>query len=151
MRRGFFAACACLAALAAACSKPGEPAPQDARPAEQGAPRFYYDLGPATVDDSGYPPEQREGYRLFLAVCGACHGTARALNAPYSDRDVWKSYLRRMRVKMEGRAVLPPERELERILDFLVYDSKLRKLDGSAEFDALQEELKTRFAQAAKR
>lgn len=149
MRRRF--AALALAALAAACSKTSEPAPREAGPTGENAPRFYYDLGPATVDVSRYPPSQQEAYKLSLAVCGTCHSTARALNAPYSEPDTWKRYLRRMHVKMEGRAVLPSARDMQRILDFLVYDSKVRKLDRPDEFRAEQEALKARFQEASNR
>lgn len=140
-----------LAALAGACSKKGEPAPHEGGAEGKEPPRFYYDLGPATVDVSRYPPKEQEGYKLFLAVCGTCHSTARALNAPYSGADAWKRYLRRMHVKMASRSVLPSPRDQERILDFLVYDSKVRKLDAPDEFKAGQDALRTRFEESSKR
>lgn len=113
--------------------------------------RFYYDLGPAAVDVSAYPSSYQQGYKLFSAVCATCHSTARALNAPYAEADTWKRYVRRMHVKMESRSALPAPQEEALILEFLIYDSKVRKLDKSEEFQAQQEKLKTRFEEAAKR
>ena len=57
----------------------------------------------------------------------------------------WKRYVHRMHVKMESRSVLPSPDDENRILDFLVYDSKVRKADKSEEFQAQQEKLKKLF------
>lgn len=149
-KRRLAVALLCLAALAAGCSKSGsEPPP--AKAAERPAPRFYYDLGPETVDVSRYPRRQQENYKLFLSVCGTCHGTARPLNSPYTGADTWKRFVSRMHRKMEARAVLPSSEDEERILDFLVYDSKLRKLDRREQFQAQQGRIKALFDEAAKR
>lgn len=140
------AALLCLLPLSWACStkETEAPAPAPAAPAA----RFYSDLGPAAVDVSGYPRKQQESYKLFLAVCGACHGTARPLNSPYVGADSWKRFVRRMHVKMESRAILPSAEDERRILDFLVYDSQVRKLDKGVEFQAQQEKLRKRFGEA---
>ena len=54
------------------------------------AAKFYFDLGPATVDASQYPKEAREGYRIFARVCSKCHSPARPLNAPITDKADWR-------------------------------------------------------------
>lgn len=147
-RRLALAAFLGLAPLFLACSKksaqPAPVKPAASAPREPSA-RFYYDLGPATVDVSGYPEKQRGNYKDFLSLCGTCHSAARPLNSPYVGLDTWKHYVRRMHVKMENRAILPSKDEEERILEFLVYDSQARKVDKSAEFSTQQEKLKKLF------
>lgn len=128
------------AAKAAAAQEP-------AAVARKPAPLFYYDLGPAAVNVSAYPEKQRKNYKLFLSVCGTCHTTARPLNAPYIDADTWRRYVRRMHVKMENRAILLSQEDHERILEFLIYDSKVRKISRSGEFQTTQEKLKKLFEQ----
>ena len=107
--------------------------------------RFYYDLGPATVDVSGYPQRERENYKIFLFVCGTCHSAARPLNAPYAQADTWKRFVLRMHTKMQNQAVLPSQEEEDHILEFLVYDSRIRKIVNSKDFQSQQENLKKLF------
>ena len=140
-----------LAAVSCACSAKTEATPEGSSSfavRRKAAARFYYDLGPATVDVSGYPPVERENYKIFLSVCGTCHSAARPLNAPYAGADIWKGFVRRMHTKMESQAVLPSPKEEARILEFLVYDSGIRKIARSSSFQAQQEELKKLFEKA---
>ncbi|OGR89825.1 MAG: hypothetical protein A3A86_07120 [Elusimicrobia bacterium RIFCSPLOWO2_01_FULL_60_11] len=111
----------------------------------QSAPQFYYDLGPSTVDASAYPDRQKEGYRVFLAVCGACHTSARPLNSPYVKPGEWKRFVERMHVKMEVRGIALSQADADRIIEFLAYDSKIRKADGGKDFQTQQEKLKALF------
>ncbi len=46
---------------------------------------FPNDFGPAEIDVSGYPKEQREAYRLMTFKCAACHTVARPINAQYLE------------------------------------------------------------------
>lgn len=131
--------------LAACTRREGPPLETKHVPQEKIIPPFYYDLGPATVEVSGYPARQQENYRVFLAVCGACHTAARPLNAPYAEADVWKRYVHRMHVKMNGRGIELAGQDEERIVEFLGYDSKLRKADKRQEFEAQQKALKDLF------
>lgn len=111
------------------------------------AARFPGDLGPGTVDVSGYPQGIQENYKFFLAVCSSCHGAARPLNAPISNASDWKRYVHRMHVKLENRGFLLSKEDEKRILKFLVHDSKARKIDRKQEFDAQQEALRTVYRQ----
>lgn len=144
----FLVGCFSLGLCLSACAKAEAPP----APAESGGadPRrvqalFYYDLGPATVDVSAYPREQQENYRLFLNVCGACHSAARPLNAPYDEAAVWKRFVNRMHVKMESQGISLVQGAEGRILEFLIYDSKARKIEKKEVFQSQQQELKTLF------
>lgn len=109
---------------------------------------YYYDLGPAEVDVSGYPKEQQENYETFKSVCSRCHTLARAVNSPTVDGKIWTYYLFRMSLrKAFSPAAGYSKKEEARILDFLVYDSKVRKVERKAEFEAVQRRLETRFDQ----
>lgn len=111
--------------------------------------RFYYDLGPATVEVSEYPEKIKQGYRLFLAICTECHTSARPLNAPYIKADEWKRYVKRMRVKMQRQGMALDPKQEKQIIEFLVYDSKIRKIDGKKEFNLQQENLKKLFEEVS--
>ena len=106
---------------------------------------YYYDLGSAEVDVSGYPPNQKDNYRLFLVVCGACHTTARPLNSPYAQPGEWRRFVSRMHAKMEARGVPLGQDHARRIIEFLVYDAKIRKIEGRSPFEAQRGTLKERF------
>ena len=108
---------------------------------------FYSDLGVSTVDVSGYPVRLQEDYRLFGEVCGSCHTVARALNSPYSSDAEWRQYVRRMRGKMKAMGIRLFASGEERIVEFLVYDSSVRKLRAGDAFEAEQRRLKDLFAQ----
>jgi hypothetical protein len=143
------AVAALAAALLASCAPRGEESsPEAPGPA---APVFYYDLGPGSVDVSSYPKGQQENYKTFLTVCGACHGAARSINSPHAEATVWKRYMGRMQVKMESLGIALSAEDEKSILDFLVYDSKLRKVDRKTEFEALQEQLKNSFEESEKK
>lgn len=43
------------------------------------------DLGPETVDISGYPKDVQEGYKIFQAECTVCHSAARPLNSQFLE------------------------------------------------------------------
>ncbi|MBI4376167.1 MAG: hypothetical protein HY549_06915 [Elusimicrobia bacterium] len=116
----------------------------DQRPEAQ----FYYDLGPAEIDVTAYPDAQKQNYETFRRACSQCHTTARPLNAPISAASDWKRYVRRMhiRTKSKPQATLSPA-DAQRIVDFLVFDSKLRKIERKAEFQKNTERLERLFAQ----
>ena len=111
-------------------------------------PQYYYDLGQASADVSGYPKKEQENYRLFLAICGACHTVARPLNAPYIKEAEWKRFVRRMHLKMEGRGIALNQLDEERIVSFLVYDSQARKVESRQKFEETQADLQRRFQEA---
>ena len=118
---------------------------------EQLAARFYFDLGPSTIDVSSYPEAHQKAYESFAHECSECHTLARPINAPFIERKDWSRYVTRMHLrhrlksgsgfsKAEGKA----------IVDFLAYDSKIRKVNGKADFDAKTAELKARFEEVKK-
>ncbi|MFI5345583.1 MAG: hypothetical protein ACHQ51_04335 [Elusimicrobiota bacterium] len=124
-------------------------APASSTAAAAGAPRgdvmFYSDLGPETIDVSAYPSEQRQNYAVYARACARCHGLARSINAPYTSRGWWEFYMTGMRVRghVAGRPFT--REEVKTILDFLDYDSRVRKVGKAAEFEKSTDELKRRF------
>ena len=114
--------------------------------AEELQAKYYYDLGPRTIDVSTYPKEQQENYKVFQRACSQCHTLARPINSPRSDYWSWRYYVFRMRLERPtpGATVYTKE-EGKAILDFLVYDSKVRKGEKRDEFEATNEQLQRRF------
>lgn len=98
--------------------------PVDAQPAAQTKGKvFEADKGPSTIDVSNYPQEMREYYRIFVMRCRTCHPLARPINSNYSG-DEWKAYVQRMMSKT-GSGINPSNGK--KIIEFLIYDSKVRK------------------------
>lgn len=95
------------------------------------------DLGPDTLDVSGYPQEQRANYALFRRVCSRCHTPARALFSPRTTATDWGYYVERMRriSEVDPARTFTPD-EARAILAFLVYDSTARKERRRPEFEA---------------
>ena len=106
---------------------------------------YYSDMGPDTIDVSAYPSQQRFNYEIFAQTCSRCHTLARPINAPLVSRGWWEFYLlsMRMRSRRAGRPLTKDETGA--ILDFLEFDSRVRKVEHSRTFDASTEELKRRF------
>ena len=144
-----------LAAFTASCSRNENP-PEE-KPASSAADksvfsvRFPYDLGSPTVNVSRYPKNVQDDYKIFLAVCSSCHTTARPLNSPYASEYDWSRFVQRMHVKILSRGSDVEKRSLKQIMEFLVYDSKVRKVKGKAEFDLRQAELKELFDQVVQK
>src|SRR3989338_64910 len=111
---------------------------------------FPYDLGPATVDVSSYPLNIQESYKLFLAVCSSCHSSSRPLNSPYIKAYDWKRFVKRMHIKMGTMGYVLESKDEKRIVEFLVYDSKIRKIDKKDEFDAKAQDLNKLFKEVSK-
>lgn len=112
---------------------------------------FANDLGPATVDVSSYPVKLQKTYRSTLRRCAKCHSLSRVLNSQFAeaseeelaelkkkypkafadekyftaDAGLWKRYVKRMQRK-PGSGI--KKKEAKKIWEFLVYDSKVRKL-----------------------
>jgi len=106
---------------------------------------FYSDMGPDAVDVSAYPAQQRYNYGIYARACSRCHSLARSINAPVVGRGWWEFYIvgMRMRSRWEGRPL--SKDEIKSVLDFLEYDSRLRKVERAREYDQATEELKRRF------
>lgn len=111
---------------------------------------FSYDLGSATVDVASYPLNIQENYKLFLAVCSSCHTSSRPLNSPYVKAYDWKRFVKRMHIKMGSQGYALEPKEEKRIVEFLVYDSKIRKIDKKFEFEAKAQELSKLFQEVSK-
>lgn len=65
------------------------------------AARFPADLGPAFVDVSRYPLEQRLNYEIHAEKCSTCHSLARSVNSPLVSREDWTRFVSRMHGKAE--------------------------------------------------
>jgi hypothetical protein len=121
-----------------------------------GGPPFPNDAGEAQLDVSKYPADIQADYKIFARRCSQCHNLARPLNSQYlqltkeeqaaaktkepalfkdaklwqvSDT-VWTDYVK----KMQGKpgAIIRPS-EFDKIVGFLVYDSKVRKTGANLE------------------
>jgi hypothetical protein len=142
------AALALIAALAAGCSWLNRSERETAKQEEGVA--YYTDLGPATIDVSGYPPEQQKNYAVYARVCAQCHTLARANNCPVVARAFWELYISGMRRHSYYyyQTQTPISRqESKAVLDFLDYDSQYRKLLRKEDFDRQTKDLKRRYDQ----
>jgi hypothetical protein len=110
--------------------------------------RGYADLGAEKIDVSGYPKTQQENYAAFAAVCSRCHTLARPINSPLAARADWRRYVKRMHVrsKIESDKTFDKE-QAKKVIDFLAYDSQVRKIERKAAFDAETERLKKFFVE----
>ncbi len=134
--------------LLAACKSSSPSAGQSRRfTEEQLSAKFPADLGPAEVDVSQYPEPQKANYALFAEKCSKCHTLARAINAPFIEEGTWSRYVHRMHGKAQARLEEPllEGAEARRVIDFLVYDSRERKVKRAQEFMRTQEDLKQFF------
>ena len=137
-----------LAAVAGACQAARDPSPAGSKfSLEQLKAQSYADLGPDAVDAAAYPPKARAGYPYFVQVCSQCHTLARPLNGPEATRQEWELHIRRMHAKtlVNGWWTEFGKADAAKILDFLEYDSQVRKLDDKAAFAAKTAELKALF------
>jgi hypothetical protein len=116
---------------------------------------FYpNDLGPAEIDVSDYPKEMRQSYHVFAFKCAACHTVARPINSQFleltpeelatakkddpdlfkdsklvmPEEKIWSRYVKRMMLKPG----CPVGKDAKTIYEFLVYDSKVRKMGPNA-------------------
>lgn len=137
-----------LAAFGAACRPGRPPDPAGSKfSLQQLKAQFYMDVGPDAVEVAAYPPKARAGYPYFVQVCSQCHTLARPLNAPEATRDEWELHIRRMHEKtlVAGWWTEFGKADAAKILDFLEYDSQVRKLDDKTGFAAKTQELKALF------
>lgn len=75
------------------------------------------------VDASGFPADVQNGYRLFKAKCGECHGLDLSLKTNFPP-DRWTAEVKRMQAMPSSRF---NDREAKAIVDFLNYDEAHRK------------------------
>ncbi len=107
---------------------------------------YYTDLGPSAIDVSDYPAQQKYNYSVYANVCSRCHTLARSANLPVVSRGFWSYYLLKMRSRSWFKDAPIAKEERAAILDFLEYDSAVRKVGRKKEFEALTAELERRFA-----
>jgi hypothetical protein len=107
---------------------------------------YYSDLGPTTIDVSSYPAVQQADYQVYARACSTCHTLARSINAPMVNRRYWEFYVLGMRFNTQFKHGTKMSKEdIEKILDFLEYDSEIRKVRGKEQFDKLTDRLETEF------
>lgn len=143
--------------LAAFLAAPGRAETEKAPESSTKAGDLYpNDFGPADLDVSDYPKPIREGYKLTVFKCAACHTPARPLNSQflelsaeeeeafkkehpdiYKDKRVvhiedkiWNRYVKRMMTK-PGCPVKGDDGK--KIWEFLAHDSRVRKTGPNAE------------------
>ena len=110
--------------------------------------RFYYDLGLDSIDVSAYPEKQQAEYAVFQRNCAQCHTLARPINSPYIEEKDWTRFVTRMHeMSKEGGKMEISAGDAAQIVDFLVYDAQIRKVQFSDEFNAKTEDLKAMYAQ----
>ncbi|MFI5360674.1 MAG: hypothetical protein ACHQ49_01790 [Elusimicrobiota bacterium] len=110
--------------------------------------QFPFDLGADQVDVSGYPKAQQDHYAVFSSVCSRCHTLARPINSPLVSRADWRRFISRMHVRSKIQTDKTFDKEqAEAVVDFLAYDSDVRKNKHKAQFDAESERLKKLFVE----
>lgn len=92
-------------------------------------PEYASDLGPESIDVSGYSPEMQAGYARFQAKCTTCHSAARSLNAEHISSEEWSRYIKRMWLRPACCNSCPviSKADATLIRDFLTYDAQIRK------------------------
>jgi hypothetical protein len=104
------------------------------------------------VETSAYPAVQQKQYALFLDRCSRCHTPARAINSPITTREDWRHFVSLMHGRLLSRSMSEPwtTDEGRAIIDFLAYDSRVRKIERRRDFSSLQVRLAGRFARIQK-
>ena len=82
--------------------------------------------GISKIDVSKYPPGLQENYKIFTQKCSQCHNLSRPINSDYVLPDEWSRCIGRMK-RRSGSDI--GSFEEEKLYDFLVYDSSIRKRD----------------------
>jgi hypothetical protein len=87
---------------------------------------FEADKGPDSIDVSKYPKAQQDNYAVFSQKCSKCHTLARPINSKLALPEEWTNYVNLMRSKKRSGI---DEKSAKTIIDFLTYDSSVRKKD----------------------
>lgn len=101
-----------------------------------------WDLGPDTVDISGYPANIQSYFAVFKEKCGNCHSVARPLNAPFATPEEWNTYVNKM-MRKPGAGI--NKEQAKQIFEFLTYDSKVRKLSNPDTWESHLQRLISEF------
>jgi hypothetical protein len=124
-----------LASVLGGCKLPEQPA-REPHPEDLGPDQIPYE------QLSTYPEGMQADYVLFAKRCSKCHTLARPLNSRFVSQKFWARYVTEMwRRPASGMT----HEEVRRIIDFLVYDAKVRKLDREKEFLAHRRQLLEQF------
>ena len=111
------------------------------------------DLGRDKIDVTSYPLVQQENYTLFVEKCSLCHTLARPINSPLVDASTWTRFVKRMhgknRDRLNGGPLLSGV-EAKRVISFLTFDSRERKIKQAEKFQAQQSDLRARFDRNAR-
>ena len=84
-----------------------------------------FEQGPATIDVSNYPQKIQDIYTdVFSQKCMQCHRLSRPINSDYALPSEWDSYVKLMMHK-PGSGI--NNGDARKIIDFLIYDSSVRK------------------------
>lgn len=84
------------------------------------------DQGTDSIDVSQYPKQQQDNYLVFATKCSKCHTLARPVNSPYALPKQWQTYVTKMSHKPRSGI---DQDSAQAIIDFLTYDSSVRKKD----------------------
>lgn len=98
-----------------------------------------WDKGPDTIDVSSYPPEMQKIYEKFSYKCSKCHTLARPINSDYAMPEEWQAYVTKMQHKKRSGVDADSAKQ---IIQFLTYDSSVRKKGLIAEKENLIKERK---------
>jgi hypothetical protein len=83
------------------------------------------EAGPATIDVSAYPKAGQDSYPLFTEKCAQCHHLNHTINSDHHALpDEWESIVNRMWRKPGSNI---NKKQAEQIVEFLTYDSSVRK------------------------
>jgi hypothetical protein len=74
----------------------------------------------ASLDVSGFPPEQQQHYKVFADKCSRCHDLSRPLTAKYNEAG-WRQLVQRM-ARKPGAGI--NRREQQEITDFLIFNGQ---------------------------
>jgi hypothetical protein len=81
--------------------------------------------GPATIDVSAYPKAGQDSYPLFTEKCAQCHHLNHTINSDHHALpDEWEAIVNRMWRKPGSNI---NKKQAEQIIEFLTYDSSVRK------------------------
>ena len=84
-----------------------------------------FEQGSSTIDVSKYPQKIQDIYTdIFSQKCMQCHRLSRPINSDYALPSEWESYVKLMMHK-PGSGI--NNGDARKIVDFLIYDSSVRK------------------------
>ena len=84
-----------------------------------------FEQGPSTIDVANYPQKIQDIYTdVFSQKCMQCHRLSRPINSDYALPSEWESYVKLMMHKPGSNI---NNGEARKIIEFLIYDSSIRK------------------------